>query len=105
RRLTGHGFRRTARRRKAPLQKEPAEPIRQLRDGYIPARVIPVVDPVQHPEERERSEEHTSELQSRENLVCRLLLEKKKDIKVSGMVSRGSIELLIRICMLIVHNY
>src|SRR5690606_40057966 len=27
---------------------------------------------------RYRSEEHTSELQSRENLVCRLLLEKKK---------------------------
>src|SRR5690606_41121471 len=27
-----------------------------------------------------RSEEHTSELQSRENLVCRLLLEKKKKI-------------------------
>src|SRR5690606_41934900 len=26
-----------------------------------------------------RSEEHTSELQSRENLVCRLLLEKKKN--------------------------
>ena len=29
----------------------------------------------------ERSEEHTSELQSRTNLVCRLLLEKKKKIK------------------------
>src|SRR5436309_9722492 len=28
-----------------------------------------------------RSEEHTSELQSRENLVCRLLLEKKKQIR------------------------
>src|SRR5690606_39634192 len=28
-----------------------------------------------------RSEEHTSELQSRENLVCRLLLEKKKTQK------------------------
>src|SRR5690606_39480875 len=28
--------------------------------------------------DRKRSEEHTSELQSRENLVCRLLLEKKK---------------------------
>src|SRR5690606_39765554 len=28
-----------------------------------------------------RSEEHTSELQSRENLVCRLLLEKKKNNK------------------------
>src|SRR5690606_41621171 len=30
-----------------------------------------------HREPRQRSEEHTSELQSRENLVCRLLLEKK----------------------------
>src|SRR5690606_41340451 len=29
-------------------------------------------------EANDRSEEHTSELQSRENLVCRLLLEKKK---------------------------
>src|SRR5690606_41585912 len=29
----------------------------------------------------QRSEEHTSELQSRENLVCRLLLEKKKKNK------------------------
>src|SRR5690606_41049362 len=28
--------------------------------------------------DEDRSEEHTSELQSRENLVCRLLLEKKK---------------------------
>src|SRR5690606_41385473 len=31
-----------------------------------------------------RSEEHTSELQSRENLVCRLLLEKKKSILEDG---------------------
>src|SRR5690606_41890879 len=30
------------------------------------------------PQQEARSEEHTSELQSRENLVCRLLLEKKK---------------------------
>src|SRR5258707_11584182 len=30
-------------------------------------------------QDRERSEEHTSELQSRQYLVCRLLLEKKKD--------------------------
>src|SRR3712207_9120721 len=29
-------------------------------------------------DQRERSEEHTSELQSRQYLVCRLLLEKKK---------------------------
>src|SRR5207302_10304207 len=34
-----------------------------------------------------RSEEHTSELQSRENLVCRLLLEKKKEMMSSGTMS------------------
>src|SRR5690606_41127383 len=36
----------------------------------------------------ERSEEHTSELQSRENLVCRLLLEKKKTLKQTFPTSR-----------------
>src|SRR5690606_41701603 len=35
----------------------------------------------------ERSEEHTSELQSRENLVCRLLLEKKKTINKKNPIS------------------
>src|SRR6266511_6104182 len=34
----------------------------------------------------QRSEEHTSELQSRENLVCRLLLEKKKIIKKTNFL-------------------
>src|SRR5690606_41560471 len=38
--------------------------------------------------DRARSEEHTSELQSRENLVCRLLLEKKKK-NVRQVVYRG----------------
>src|SRR2546430_8254176 len=34
-----------------------------------------------------RSEEHTSELQSQSNLVCRLLLEKKKEYRrVSGLI-------------------
>src|SRR5690606_40465626 len=33
-----------------------------------------------------RSEEHTSELQSRENLVCRLLLEKKKKTNNNSLV-------------------
>src|SRR5688572_32617309 len=33
---------------------------------------------VRHARRRLRSEEHTSELQSQSNLVCRLLLEKKK---------------------------
>src|SRR5690349_23478258 len=35
-----------------------------------------------------RSEEHTSELQSRRDLVCRLLLEKKKKRKNNKLVSR-----------------
>src|SRR3712207_7660806 len=34
-----------------------------------------------------RSEEHTSELQSRQYLVCRLLLEKKKDNDVEIMLA------------------
>src|SRR3712207_7563463 len=39
--------------------------------GHVHVEVVP----------RERSEEHTSELQSRQYLVCRLLLEKKKKNK------------------------
>src|SRR3972149_11889233 len=35
-----------------------------------------------------RSEEHTSELQSQSNLVCRLLLEKKKSKQNGGIVGR-----------------
>src|SRR2546430_3416447 len=38
----------------------------------------------------ERSEEHTSELQSQSNLVCRLLLEKKK--KMNGRCSSVSLQ-------------
>src|SRR5438105_9012377 len=42
--------------------------------------VLPAAEPQQHDERHVqlRSEEHTSELQSRVDLVCRLLLEKKK---------------------------
>src|SRR2546427_3529332 len=35
-----------------------------------------------------RSEEHTSELQSQSNLVCRLLLEKKKKYTKPGRINR-----------------
>src|SRR3712207_7856334 len=41
-----------------------------------------------------RSEEHTSELQSRQYLVCRLLLEKKKK-KLNGVVVSESYELTV----------
>src|SRR5947208_9360340 len=37
-----------------------------------------------------RSEEHTSELQSPDHLVCRLLLEKKKDVEVGNAGTRSS---------------
>src|SRR2546430_10839409 len=49
---------------------------KQLRYGmaYTPFLRTSIVDPA----ELDRSEEHTSELQSQSNLVCRLLLEKKK---------------------------
>src|SRR2546430_4464430 len=42
----------------------------------------------QHAAER-RSEEHTSELQSQSNLVCRLLLEKKKIIIMGKLLPQG----------------
>src|SRR3712207_7102352 len=44
-------------------------------DGGDPDREVDVEDPAPV---QARSEEHTSELQSRQYLVCRLLLEKKK---------------------------
>src|SRR2546430_4509283 len=70
----------TRRRRRPPqgarpdgtgfLRETPPSDRRAFRgSGYPPDR--PVAGPV-------RSEEHTSELQSQSNLVCRLLLEKKK---------------------------
>src|SRR3712207_7436647 len=45
-------------------------------------------DRVQRGEVADRSEEHTSELQSRQYLVCRLLLEKKKDDAGYGRIGR-----------------
>src|SRR2546427_12825024 len=43
---------------------------------------------VRDPPVQERSEEHTSELQSQSNLVCRLLLEKKKKATFSRFSPR-----------------
>src|SRR2546430_13303447 len=47
-----------------------------------------------------RSEEHTSELQSQSNLVCRLLLEKKKASPLLHSATRCVNSLLLRSCML-----
>src|SRR3712207_8497628 len=51
-----------------------AHPLDQRPDDRELRSLLPAGDP----ERRPRSEEHTSELQSRQYLVCRLLLEKKK---------------------------
>src|SRR2546430_13249638 len=48
----------------------------------------------QHRSARRRSEEHTSELQSQSNLVCRLLLEKKKTKHRQSVVSTPSTQSL-----------
>src|SRR2546430_10069793 len=43
--------------------------------------------PMSPPERPTRSEEHTSELQSQSNIVCRLLLEKKKqNVHISAQI-------------------
>src|SRR2546427_7544013 len=49
-------------------------------DGLVHVSDISWSRRIKHPGEvlKKRSEEHTSELQSQSNLVCRLLLEKKK---------------------------
>src|SRR5438045_9771804 len=48
------------------------------------AKTIVALDP-QYPRGAIRSEEHTSELQSLRHLVCRLLLEKKKNKKIKNI--------------------
>src|SRR5690606_19162113 len=47
--------------------------------AQVEAEITSILSQLPNPNQvQRRSEEHTSELQSRENLVCRLLLEKKK---------------------------
>src|SRR3712207_7698538 len=68
-----------ARRRVGPVQ-EHAQ-VALVGEGAVERVVAVERDPVRarlHVREAERSEEHTSELQSRQYLVCRLLLEKKQ---------------------------
>src|SRR2546428_7688930 len=49
-----------------------------------------------------RSEEHTSELQSRSDLVCRLLLEKKK--KTARSTTCGAIALLTDVSVIVLRS-
>src|SRR5438034_8790350 len=64
----------------APPEQRPRRPVRNRAELRLGSGNV---EPAQsHHDDlgRERSEEHTSELQSHSDLVCRLLLEKKKNI-------------------------
>src|SRR3989442_10383397 len=64
------------------------------RDAHVGSGLDPGVErPIRRAEPRARSEEHTSELQSRPHLVCRLLLEKKKKQHTTACDTPGSIRL------------
>src|SRR3712207_6874988 len=61
------------------------DPFRWESDRY---RFTPILSPNPYAECLLRSEEHTSELQSRQYLVCRLLLEKKKSNTIFCLKSK-----------------
>src|SRR5207302_3549280 len=83
-RSSGHGIH----RRRTPAQPDGARQARADR-ACGRGRRCGGAGPVVHPRAG-RSEEHTSELQSRENLVCRLLLEKKKKKNVNRQAVCGT---------------
>src|SRR2546427_8776828 len=62
----------------------------KLIEGRCTSRIVFGINPLRLVNGRdgnvERSEEHTSELQSQSNLVCRLLLEKKNKTITTGLV-------------------
>src|SRR2546430_4815664 len=66
-------------------------------DAYLPGHGWPRTGLIEILVSRFRSEEHTSELQSQSNLVCRLLLEKKKKI-LCKMPTFPSHSTLTRFC-------
>src|SRR2546421_7714226 len=63
---------------RSPRRRRRAARERGLREGEAPLAVLHGAEPGRAQGSACRSEEHTSELQSRSDLVCRLLLEKKK---------------------------
>src|SRR5690606_40140072 len=61
-----------------PKDDEDMEPEMRTVRALVTSPIPGEAEVTKNPQGLLRSEEHTSELQSRENLVCRLLLEKKK---------------------------
>src|SRR3712207_6879054 len=64
------------------LDVEASHRLVQDQDGGVPGDSPCDGDPLSLASGEGRSEEHTSELQSRQYLVCRLLLEKKKTLPI-----------------------
>src|SRR2546426_6095556 len=64
-----------------PVRPKPAVQLHRRKTGHQLRHLLP--DELLY-----RSEEHTSELQSPCNLVCRLLLEKKKNIRITNSNTR-----------------
>src|SRR5256886_11515327 len=62
-----------------PMKPGKSFPPRDVSDSACACMPISTRFPAAQNWRRNRSEEHTSELQSQSNLVCRLLLEKKKN--------------------------
>src|SRR5258708_18329164 len=82
--------------RKSFIKEWPPERISSAPQGQIiriiglGAWQIPVFTPLSCSLPAMRSEEHTSELQSPDHLVCRLLLEKKKNEPIHSSEERAS---------------
>src|SRR3712207_8340015 len=80
----GPGVEPGPRRRRGGGRATGQQPRLVLVPAWTPARGPRVAGALPQPRRRgRRSEEHTSELQSRQYLVCRLLLEKKKHLQFS----------------------
>src|SRR3712207_7437592 len=76
-------FRSLKRGPRAPVEPPPGPKLHRSREEEQP-EVEPPRRDWEHELKHVRSEEHTSDLQSRQYLVCRLLLEKKKSTESCG---------------------
>src|SRR2546426_8453029 len=77
-----------------PISVRPKPVASAVPGGSAPPRPVASAAPGAIPLEERRSEEHTSELQSPCNLVCRLLLEKKKDAYARRRVHHSTLLIL-----------
>src|SRR2546430_5901324 len=82
------------RSRHVPPGERAQERLGEDRDGHVETELEDREEHHQEIQRRRRSEEHTSELQSQSNLVCRLLLEKKNNhravhSRISGIINKN----------------